>query len=83
MSRNICDSDNDQLKKRQSWNGNGIDGDGTNGLNLLPPLQLGGRHKNGKNGKNNVCSFLLKKELQRFFQGVSLTGNSDSLVSDG
>ena len=76
-----CDSDN-QSKKKHNWNVNGNDGDGTIGHNILPPLQPGGRHRNGKNGKNNLCSFALKKEQPSFVQGVSLTGNSDSLVCD-
>ena len=41
------------------WNGN--DGDGTIDLNHFPPLQFGGRRKNGR---NNLCSFALKKEPQ-------------------
>ena len=34
--RDICDSDTEQLKKRQCWNCNGNDGDGPTGLNLVP-----------------------------------------------
>ena len=78
----ICDSDSDQFKKRQGWDGNANVEDGTVGVNLLP-RRPGGRHKNGKNGENNLCSFTLKKEPQWCFQGGSLTGNSDSDVSDG
>ena len=83
---NICDSDNVQLKKRHSWNVNGNDGDEIIGLNLLLPPQQGGRHKNGKKGKKNMFMFLScwrKNNSVLFFQEVSLTGNSDSLVSDG
>ena len=49
---------------------------GTIGLNLLLLLQLGGRHKNGK----NKYFFGVVKESQRFsFQGVSLAGDSDGV----
>ena len=81
-SQNICDSENVNRRKSTVWNVNGNDGDGTIGHKILPSLQLGGRHRNGKNGKNNLCSFALKKEQPSFVQGVSLTGNSDSLVCD-
>ena len=42
------------------------DGNGIIGLNLLPPLQLGGRHETGKNGKNNSWSSASKEEQQCF-----------------
>ena len=57
-SQNIYDSDSDQLKNVKDWNSNGNVGDGTVDLNLLP-LQLGGRHKNGKSGMNHRFSFAL------------------------
>ena len=49
ISLNMYDSDSDQSKNVKEWNRNGNVGDGTIGLKLLPPLQPGGRHKNGKN----------------------------------
>ena len=57
---NIRDADSDHLKNVKDWNSNRDVGDGTIGLNLLP-LQTRGRHKNGKNGKNNLFSFALER----------------------
>ena len=41
-------------------------------------LQPGGRHKNVKNGKNDLLSFALWKEPQRFCSRISLAGNGVS-----
>ena len=64
ISLNIYDSNSDPLKNVKDWNHNGDVGDGSVGLNILPPLQPGGRHKSGK---NNYFSFALYKEPQCFF----------------
>ena len=47
----IYDSDNVQLNKRQTWTVNGKVGVGTNVHRLPHLLQLGGRHKNGRERK--------------------------------
>ncbi len=71
-SLNIYASDSDQSKNVKDWNSNGYVGDGSAGLNL-PPLQPGGRQKNGRNGRDTfsrvaerttVICFLKELRLQ-------------------